>query len=155
MAIYWMKGDYSMQNINLVGTWKLISTIGQSPNENPIYPYGENPFGRLMYDNNGNVSVFIMRRGRSKFVSSDYAGGTAEEIKEAFEGLSAYCGTYEIDEDKGIVTHHIEGDRFPNWEGTDQLRFFKLSGNQLTLNTPPVLTWGKEWIFSLIWKLKT
>jgi hypothetical protein len=107
-----------------------------------------------MYDTNGNVSVFIMRAGRSKFVSGDPMGGTAEEIKEAFEGSSAYCGTYKIDEDKGTITHHIEGDKFPNWEGTDHLRFFKLSGNQLTLNTPPILAWGKEWIVSLIWELK-
>ncbi len=59
-----------------------------------------------MYDNTGNVVVFIMRRGRSKFVSGDLTGGIAEEIKEAFEGLLAYCGTYEIDEDKGTVTHY-------------------------------------------------
>ena len=144
-----------MQNINFVGTWKLLSSIGQSPNEDSIYPFGEDPFGRLMYDNTGNVSVFIMRRSRSKFVSDDSTGGTAEEIKEAYEGLLAYCGTYEIAEDKGTVTHYIEGAKFPNWEGTEQLRFFKLSGNQLTLNTPPILAWGKEWIFSLIWKLKT
>lgn len=143
-----------MQNINLVGTWKLISTIGQSPNENPIYPYGENPFGRLMYDNNGNVSVFIMRTGRSKFASNDRVGGTAAEIKEAFEGTSVYCGTFEIDVDKGTVTHYVEGDAFPNFEGTEQLRFFKLSGNQLTLNTPPIIAWGKEWVFSLIWERK-
>jgi hypothetical protein len=143
-----------MKNLKFVGTWKLLSHIGQCPNEDPVYPFGENPFGRLMYDNNSNVSVFIMRRGRSKFVSDDPTGGTAEEIKEAFEGLLAYCGTYEIDEHKGTVTHYIEGEKFPNWEGTEQLRFFKLSGNQLTLNTPPILVWGKEWIFSLIWKLK-
>ena len=142
-----------MQNVNLVGTWKLLSAIARNPNEDTVYPFGEN--GRLMYDTNGNVSVFIMKTGRSKFASDDPMGGTTEEIKEAFEGSSAYCGTYEIDEDKGTVTHHIEGDKFPNWEGTDQLRFFKLSGNQLTLNTPPFLLLGKERIISLIWEFKT
>jgi len=73
-----------MQNVNLVGTWKLLSAIARNPNEDTIYPFGENPFRRLMYDTNGNVSVFIMRTGRSKFVSGDPMGGTAEEIKEAF-----------------------------------------------------------------------
>ena len=143
-----------MQNVNLVGTWKLLSAIARNPNEDTVYPFGKNPFGRLMYDTNGNVSVFIMRKGRSKFFSGDPMGGTAEEIKEAFEGFLAYCGTYKIDQDKGTITHHIEGDKFPNWEGTDQLRFFRLSGNQLTLNTPPILAWGKEWVLCLIWELK-
>ena len=144
-----------MQNINFVGTWKLLSAIAQRPNEDTNNFFGENPLGRLMYDNNGNMSVFIMRTGRSKFASDDRMGGSAEEIKEAFEGTSIYCGTYEINEDKGTVTHYVEGDVFPNWEGTEQVRFFKLSGNQLTLNTPPIMAWGKEWIVSLIWELMT
>ncbi len=144
-----------MQNINFVGTWNLLSAIAQRPNEDTINFFGENPFGRLMYDNNGNMSVFIMRTGRSKFASDDRMGGSAEEIKEAFEGTSIYCGTYEIDEDKGTVKHYVEGDLFPNLEGTEQVRFFKLSGNQLTLSTPPISAWGKEWIFSLIWELMT
>ena len=144
-----------MQNINFVGTWKLISAIAQRPDEDSIHPFGENPYGRLMYDNNGNMSVFIMRTGRSKFASDDRMGGSAEEIKEAFEGTSIYCGTYEINEKKGTVTHYVDGDVFPNWEGTEQLRYFKLSGNQLTLNTPPIMAWGKEWIVSLIWERMT
>ena len=107
-----------------------------------------------MYDTNGNISVFIMRTGRSKFTSDDGMSGTTEEKKGAFEGCRAYCGTYEIDEEQGTVTHHIEGATFPNWEGTDQLRFFKLSGNQLTLNTPNLMVRGKELVVSLIWELK-
>ena len=110
-----------MRNVNLVGTWKLLSAIARTPNEDTVYPFGENPFGRLMYDTNSNISVFIMRTGRSKFTSDDGMSGTTEEKKEAFEGCRAYCGTYEIDEDKGTVTHHIKGATFPNWEGTDQL----------------------------------
>jgi hypothetical protein len=144
-----------MHNVNLVGTWKLLSAIDRTPKVNTVYPFGENPFGRLMYDNNGNMSVFIMRTGRSKFASDDGMSGTTQEKKEAFEESRAYCGTYEIDEDKGTVIHHIEGATFPNWEGTDQLRFFKLSGNQLTLNTPTLSIRGKELIVSLIWELKT
>ena len=144
-----------MQNVNLVGTWKLLSAINRNPDEDKVYPFGENPFGRLMYDANGNVSVFIMRTGRSKFVSGDHMGGTAEEIKEAFEGFLAYCGTYKIDQDKGTITHHIEGDKFPNWEGTDQLRYFKFSDNRLILKTPPIPSLETEWVVSLTWELKS
>ena len=144
-----------MNNVNLVGTWKLQSIIARTPNKDTIYPWGENPFGRLMYDSIGNVSVFLMKTGRSKFASDDRMEGTAEEKLEAFEGSLAYCGTYEIDEDEGTITHHVEGASFPNWEETDQLRFFKLSGNQLTLTTPGILVRGQELVVSLIWELKT
>jgi hypothetical protein len=36
------------------------------------------------------------------------------------------------------VKHHLVGGTFPNWIGTDQTRYFKFSGEQLTLSTPPM-----------------
>jgi hypothetical protein len=118
------------------------------------YPYGRNPFGILIYDPDGNVFVLLMRRDRPKFASDDTWGGTPEEIKAAFEGFNAYCGTYEVNEDKGTVTHHLEGSMFPNWVGTDQVRFLKRSGDQLTLSTPPMPVSGKQSTVQLVWARK-
>jgi hypothetical protein len=106
----------------------------------------------LTYDAQGHVSVVMMRCGRSKFASGDDTDATHEEIKEAFEGFEAYYGTYEVDIEQGTVTHHIEGCRFPNWEGTDQMRFFELSGDQLHLRTTPYMGYGKEWVWCLVWE---
>ena len=47
-----------MQNVNLVGTWKLLSAIARNPNEDTVYPFGENPFGRLMYDTTMAMSLY-------------------------------------------------------------------------------------------------
>jgi hypothetical protein len=95
--------------------------------------------------------ALLMRHGRSKFVSGDPFGGTSEELKEAFEGFDAYCGTYELDIENGKVTHHVEGAHFPNWEGTDQKRFFELSDDRLVIKTPPIPALGTEWVLSLVW----
>ena len=140
-----------MTSATITGTWKLISADAKSQNNDSVQPYGENPYGRLMYDKDGNMSVILMRRGRSKFISDDIYGGSTEEIKEAFEGFDAYCGTYEVDIKNGVVTHNIEGARFPNWEGTDQQRFFELSDGRLVLKTAPIPGLGTEWVVSLIW----
>ncbi len=60
-----------MEGISVVGTWKLISAKADNSKGDVIYPYGENPFGVLMYDTSGYMSVLIIRIGRSKFVSGD------------------------------------------------------------------------------------
>ena len=49
-----------------------------------------------MYDSSGFMPYTAVRSGRPKFVLGDLAGGTPEEIRAAFEGFDAYCGTYEL-----------------------------------------------------------
>lgn len=141
-----------MQSVSVVGAWNLISAKAQNPNDDVIHPYGEDPSGVLMYDANGYMSAVLMRPGRSRFVSGNPLGGTSEEIKEAFEGFDAYCCTYGVIAEKRTVTHHVKASRFPNWEGTDQLRYFEFSGTRLILKTVPIPALGTEWIVSLIWE---
>jgi hypothetical protein len=145
------KENLTLQNEQFIGTWILVSDEARSSNGEVSYPYGKNPFGLLMYDSGGNMSVLIMRRDRPKFASDDRWGGTPEEKKAAFEGFHAYCGTYEVDEEKGTVTHHVEGDSNPNLLGTDQVRSFRFSGDQLLLSTPPIPMGGRQLILHLIW----
>ena len=103
-----------------------------------------------MYDVKGNMSVLLMNPDRPKFASGDILKGTPDEIKAAFEGFDAYCGTYSIDKEKGTVTHHLLGSRFPNWIDTDQVRFFKISGDTLRISAPPILAGGVQWDFEAI-----
>jgi hypothetical protein len=109
----------------------------------------------LMYDQLGNMSVILMRPGRPAFAAGDLLGGTLEEIKIAFEGFDAYCGTYTVDENQGIVIHHLLASGFPNWEGTDQVRHVMLMNDELHLSTPPILARGVEWIVEANWKRAT
>ncbi len=141
-----------MQSKQFVGTWKLVSCEARSPSGKVAYPYGREPFGVLMYDSGGNMSVLIMRRDRPRFASADRFKGTPEEIRAAFEGFVAYCGTYEVNEDEGTVTHHVEGSHFPNMVDTDQVRFFEFSGDQLILQTPPTLLGGEQMTMRLVWR---
>ncbi len=144
-----------MNGLSVVGRWKLISINAENPEGDVRYPYGEDPFGMLMYDDDGYMSVLIMRRNRSKFASDDMLGGTPEEIKVAFEKFDAYCGTYEVDEEKSTVTHHIEGARFPNFERMEQVRFFEFFANRLILKSKPIPSLGTEWVVTLMWERPT
>jgi hypothetical protein len=132
-----------------VGTWKFISLVGESNEGDIFHPYGENLYGKLMYDTKGNMSVFLMRLNRPKFISGDIYNGTSEEIKYTFENFDAYCGTYKIDFDKETVTHCIEGSRFPNWEGTNQVRYYDFANDSLILTATLVLQ-EKEWALKAV-----
>lgn len=136
----------------LVGTWKLLSFESQSAAGDIAHPFGKHAHGRLMYDSHGHMSVVLARPDRPMFVSGDPARGTPEEIKAAFEGFNAYCGTYTIDDKRGTVTHHVETNSFPNWVGTDQQRFFTVSARRLTLRAPPLVDDGQTVTFTAIWE---
>ena len=122
-----------------IGTWRLVSVEARRPN-GEVAPtparYGTKTIGYLMYDSTGHVAVQIMRPDRPKFAVNDVEKGTAEELRAAWDGYSAYFGTYEINEAEGFVVHHVEGSAFPNYVGSDQKRFYELSDDTLVLKPP-------------------
>ena len=135
-----------MKKEKIIGTWKFESMKVETEKGEVIFPYGENLYGMLVYTPSGHMSVLLMNPDRSKFASDDPLAGTTEEIEEAYRKFDAYCGTYSIDEEKGTVTHHIEGGKFPNWVGTDQVRQFKFSDDKLLLKATLRIK-DEEWYF--------
>jgi len=136
----------------LVGSWRLVSYETHSPSGEVSAIYGPSPVGRLMYDQYGRMSVHVMDSRRRRFASNDRLMHTPEELKQAFDGYFGYFGMYTVDEAANTVTHHITGASFPNFVGTDQKRFFVLSGNRLELKTPPMLRGGTDVTFHLVWE---
>jgi hypothetical protein len=54
-----------------------------------------------------------------------------------------------------MVTHHVEASRFPNWEGSDQVRFFRIEGDQLLIDTPPTAYANSEWVIRVVFARPT
>ena len=136
----------------LVGVWKLVSFESRAETGEASYPMGEHPIGLLTYDAKGRVANQLMQPNRPAFKSGDRRRGSPEEIKAAFEGFSAYYGTYRIDERQGRVMHRIEASSFPNEVGTEVERFFEISGRRLTLRTPPRVFAGQAGFSTLVWE---
>ena len=133
-----------MSKRELIGTWKFLSMALIPKSGKKVYPYGENLFGVLIYTPNGYMSALLMDPNRKKCASDDLKTGTADEIRQAYEKFDAYCGTYTIDEEKGTITHHVEGAKFPNWVGTDQVRYFELKGDRLCIRATLKVE-GEDW----------
>ena len=112
-----------------IGNWKLVSY--QAFNESGEARTLDYDGGRIMYDERGYMAAQLMRSGRAKS-----APATDEERAAAYRGYTAYYGTYQIDEAKGIVTHHVEGALYPQWPGTTLVRHYAFSedGKRLTLS---------------------
>jgi lipocalin-like protein len=105
---------------------------------------GPKPDGQVMYDSTGSVYVLLFDPDRPPFVSGDRLRGTTQETQSAYEGSIAYYGRYTVDQTRSAVTHHVLGSTYPNWIGTDLVRYYKIDGRRLTLTTAPFVQGGKR-----------
>jgi hypothetical protein len=72
-------------------------------------------------------------------------------IRTLLESMSAYAGTYTADGEK--VVHCVDTSWNGSWTGTDQVRFYKLDGDTLTITTAPLTAFsGEEVKVVLVWK---
>ncbi len=145
------KREWQPLAARLVGRWTLVSFEAVSGGQTE-YPFGPDAVGELLYDGAGHMAVQVMKRGRPLFASDDQGGGTVEEVSAAFAGYAAYYGTFSVDEQAAVVTHHLAASTFPNWVGTDQQRAALLEGDYLTLSTRPAMFEGRERIYRLVWR---
>ena len=134
-------------------TWRLLDCYGKWTDGRITYPYGEHAEGQLMYNDHGSFSGQIAGSGRPVFESGNLLKGTPEEIKKAFEGYIAYYGTYEVDENNNLITHHVENGLFPNWVGNNQTRTYEFEGKNLRLNTQPIKGAKADLTVTLLWEL--
>ena len=111
----------------LVGAWRLVSwettqadgTVRKSPMS----------VGSLMYSDSGRMCGVLMDPTRK----TPSRPPTDEEIRAAYNGIVAYCGTYEVDAKAGFVIHHVDLEKSPANIGINRKRWFALEGNRLSL----------------------
>lgn len=117
-----------------LGSWRLVSFEHFLPSGQVLKPHGDSPLGSLLYQANGCMSAQLRSGNPKRFASDDDSQASAREIAEAWRAYFGYWGTFEIDAEKAIITHRVEGCSFPNWMGTTQVRYFRFDGpNRLIL----------------------
>jgi hypothetical protein len=138
---------------SLVGAWKLLVLEFRSDGQ-VVYPAGRDASGLCVYDATGHMSLQIMRVDRARFLAPDLLAGSDAEIVAAAKGYLAYGGTYVEDGTHGVVVHHVTHALFPNWVGTDQVRFFKRMGERLIVSAPTVVVGGHLMDAMVVWELQ-
>ena len=128
--MYASKLPLIMEANPLLGTWKLKAyVVTTAAGERPT-PYGQSPTGYLCYSADGRMQVIAAASGRIAAVD---AAPPDNERVALYDTMFAYAGTYSVE--AGKVIHHVDISWNEIWTGTDQIRFFEVSGNTLTLTT--------------------
>ena len=117
----------------LIGLWQLIGqyNIGKDGQKITV---AERQRGRISWDRAGHVWVLLYNDGRKG--PANNLMPTLEEYREMNSGLMTYYGAYDVDEAKQTVTHHLQAAANPSLIGTDLVRRFEFTGNQVALIFP-------------------
>ena len=118
---------------SLVGTWEVLELVDTDASGRITYPYGKQPRGYIVYDPTGHVHIQVMRMPATLRFAAGDANGTDREVRNAYEGYVAYFGTYDVDEPRSQVIHHVQGSLMPSYTDTDQPRPVKVRGDELVI----------------------
>lgn len=118
----------------LVGTWRLIEYANvDSATGKWEEPYGKNPKGYFTYTKTGIVNLNISTETPLK-ISEDSAKNFNINYLTLVDNYSfGYFGTYTVDWEKSIITHHVKGGSVSWYIDTDQPRPFTLKGDTLII----------------------
>ena len=135
----------------LMGTWKMKSYVVTTDAGERSTPYGENPTGYLSYSADGRMQAIGAADDRIM------PAGPAPPDNERLvlhNTMFAYAGTYSVE--GGRVIHHVDISWNEVWTGTDQIRFFDVKGNTLTITahfTDPAR--GTAAHYAVVWEKVT
>jgi len=80
----------------LIGAWRLVSIASPGPDGKLSVSH---PAGMLTYTRDGHISVQLMYPASGTAISNQYVSN----------GYEASFGSYQVDEAKHILTHHVQG----------------------------------------------
>jgi len=142
----------------LVGGWSLVSRVTTLSDGKVIADPGlaATPKGVLIYDASGHVAAQLSRAGRTLAMLVEECRDVAQvrgtpDTAQTVLGYDAYFGTYRVDAEQGIVTHHLDSALFPGDIGKDIKRRFSVSGDTLTITFDTSLRDGTPVTRTLVW----
>ena len=126
----------SSERGSLIGAWHLVR-IDASDLDRQHVPINQ-PIGMLIYTGDGHMSVQLMYPASAKSPDNEYVLG----------GYEASFGSYDVDEAKHIVTHHVQGSITRELLlGKDLPRVYQLTGDGhlIIRSADPREHWSVTW----------
>lgn len=114
----------------VLGTWRMLSWKREIVATGEQFDVlGPDPVGFINYGADGRFYAIVVKRDRPR-----PAGVPAADTEKLalFDSMLAYAGTYTLDHEKAV--HHVDASWNQSWTGTDQVRFYKLHGNRLSIS---------------------
>lgn len=107
----------------LPGWWKIASFhVELQDNGECVDAYGVDPLGHIVITEDRMMSILTSRERTDK------------DAAALFETMIAYSGSYRV-EDEGRLVIEVDTAWHPAWVGSEQVRFFTVDGNTLSITT--------------------
>lgn len=133
----------------LIGTWTLVSWT-RIEGDVRSDRFGPGVKGLISYTADGFIFAQLEAADRKPFAGGDPFGGTPDECQAAMSTGLSYCGRWRLDGD--TIVHSVALSTFPNWVGTELLRFARVEGDRVVLRTPPLPRKGVIGTAELVWR---
>jgi hypothetical protein len=132
----------------LVGSWKIVSMKLVVDGEALRDLYGPRPKGYLVATPEGRFISMLTASTRK-------SDSTEDERVVLFRSMYAYAGSYHVDGSKLVVD--IDTSWNEAWNGTEQVRAFRIEGDQLLIDMPAPAAAaaqypGKMALFRAVWE---
>jgi len=115
-----------------VGTWSLVAVENTNADGTKAFPYGEDPVGLLVFSDNGDYAIQILKAVRPKVAANDKNKATPEENAALVQGNNSHFGIYSVNESEQAITFNVQHAFYPNWEANVQIRKYTLENNLLS-----------------------
>jgi Lipocalin-like domain len=153
LAIFLTQSAFADDDVSarLFGSWRLISfqlkVVGEEGEPKDVF--GANPIGRIIFSPEHRVVVFISRADRRPSTNES-------EAAALLASMTAYTGKFRLDGNKFIT--NVDGAWNEIYRGGEQVRYFELVGDTLTIRTPEqqsAILIGKRTVATLVWRRET
>jgi hypothetical protein len=139
-----------------LGVWRLVSCESTDKASGQVRrPFGAKPVGRITYDDAGRMSAQLMDPGRkvvggaaSRGSSAALRDASVEDMRAVLTGFVAYFGTFDIDEPRREVVHHVRACLIPSWVGQDLRRSYEFRADGRLVLTAA----GDQAVTRLVWE---
>ncbi|WGS46996.1 lipocalin-like domain-containing protein [Burkholderia sp. JSH-S8] len=141
----------------LIGAWSLEVSEFRLASGRITYPLGRNPMGRIIYTDNGYMSVILTIRQGAKIglipeafwsnILSPKKMIAAIRLIRANFGLLSYSGRYFVD--GNVVSHHVDLSSYPDFCGMNLMREVRCEEGRLIIENnsdsgSSRLIWSRE-----------
>ena len=114
----------------IVGTWKLISVNYEDQDSKVLTPVlGAHPRGRQIATADGHWLALVTAENRP-------VPKTDEDRAQALRTMISYSGRYRVEGNKVITKVEMAWNEA--WVGGEQVRFVRLEGDRLFIESPPM-----------------
>ena len=107
----------------IIGAWRLVHSISIDADGKKEYPFGEDAIGYICYSDSGIMAVQISRKSRAE----------VNDLSRLKHDYLAYFRRYEIDTNRQVVRHLVEGQLFPGDHPGVLERKYRFEGDLMSL----------------------